>query len=126
MKSGMKPYATVDEYLANFPHDTQVVLENVRKVIRATAPDARETISYGIPTFDLHGKHLVHFAGNLHHIGFYPTPESISVFAKELSDYACTKGAIQFPLGRAIPMDLIRKIVEHRLEVLTNGEGIKA
>jgi uncharacterized protein YdhG (YjbR/CyaY superfamily) len=119
MKIAMKPYTTIDEYIVNFPRDTQAVLQTIRKVIHATAPEAQETISYGIPTFDFAGKHLVHFAGNVHHIGFYPTPESISVFAHELADYVCSKGAIQFPLGKPIPMDLIRQIVEHRMSVLT-------
>ena len=73
----------------------------MRALIRAAAPDATETISYAIPTFDLNGKHLVHFAGYEKHIGFYPVPSAMTAFADELAPYKSGKGSAQFPLGRA-------------------------
>ena len=63
---------SIDEYIAEFPGETRAVLEAMRALIRGAAPDATETISYAIPTFDLHGRHLVHFAGYEQHVGFYP------------------------------------------------------
>lgn len=107
---------SIDEYIAEFPPETQQVLEELRALIRATVPAATETISYAIPTFDLNGKHLVHFAGYEKHIGFYPAGSGIEAFAKELKPYKRGKGSVQFPLGQSLPTDLIRRIVEFRVE----------
>jgi len=106
---------TIDEYNAMFPTDVQKILENLRQVIRETAPTADETIDYGIPTFKLNGN-LVHFAAFKNHIGFYPTPSGIEAFKKELSHYKQSKGTVQFPLDKPIPFDLVKKIVEFRVK----------
>jgi uncharacterized protein YdhG (YjbR/CyaY superfamily) len=66
-------FKTIDEYIAAFPKSVRDVLEELRRVIGELAPSAEETMSYGIPTFDLHGLHLVHFAAYKNHVGFYPT-----------------------------------------------------
>ena len=92
---------SIDEYIAGFPPETQEVLEELRALIRASAPDATETISYAIPTFDLNGHHLVHFAGYAKHVGFYPMPSGIEAFKEELEPYKSGKGSVQFPLGQA-------------------------
>jgi uncharacterized protein YdhG (YjbR/CyaY superfamily) len=109
----------IDEYIAGFPPEIQKVLEEVRARIAASAPDALETISYAIPTFDLNGRHLVHFAGFKKHIGFYPTASGIEAFKEELTPYKSAKGSVQFPLGQPMPMDLIRRIVEFRVAQVT-------
>jgi uncharacterized protein YdhG (YjbR/CyaY superfamily) len=106
---------SIDEYIAGFPSATQKVLQEVRALIKASAPDATETISYAMPTFDLNGHHLVHFAGYERHIGFYPVPSGIEAFAEELQPYKRGKGSVQFPLGRPLPTELIRRIVEFRV-----------
>jgi uncharacterized protein YdhG (YjbR/CyaY superfamily) len=113
MKSTVK---SIDEYIAGFPPETREVLEEMRALIKATAPDATETISYAMPTFDLNGKHLVHFAGYDKHIGFYPVPSGIEAFKEELKPYKQGKGSVQFPLGQPLPTDLIRRIVAFRVE----------
>jgi uncharacterized protein YdhG (YjbR/CyaY superfamily) len=105
---------TIDEYIARFPAETQKVLAELRALIKATAPNATETISYAIPTFDLNGHHLVHFAGYARHIGFYPIPSGMEAFKEELKPYKQGKGSAQFPLGQPLPTDLIRRIVEFR------------
>ncbi len=105
----------IDDYIAGFPPETQKVLEEVRALIKSVAPDATETISYAIPTFDLNGHHLVHFAGFANHVGFYPTPSGVEAFKDELKPYKSAKGSVQFPLGQPMPMDLIRRMVELRL-----------
>ena len=107
---------TIDEYLKAFPEDVREILEKVRQIIHQEAPEAIEAISYGMPTFKLNGKNLVHFAGWKEHIGFYPTPSGIEKFKKELSHYQGAKGSIQFPLNQPIPYDLITKIVKYRIE----------
>ncbi len=104
----------IDEYIAGFPEDIRPLLEQVRNVIKKVAPEAEECISWGMPTFKQNGN-LVHFAGHKNHIGFYPAPSGIDAFKKELSDYKMSKGAVQFPLNKPIPLELIAKIVQYRV-----------
>ena len=105
---------TIDEYIAIYPLDVQSILQHVRRTIQTTAPEAAEAISYGIPTFKLDGKNLVHFAAFSHHIGFYATPDGHSQFETELSKYKQGKGSVQFPLDKPMPLDLISCIVTYR------------
>jgi uncharacterized protein YdhG (YjbR/CyaY superfamily) len=107
---------SIDEYVAGFPPETQKVLEELRALIKAAAPDATEKISYAIPTFDLNGKHLVHFAAYEKHVGFYPTASGVEAFKEELKPYKSAKGSVQFPLSQRMPTDLIRRIVEFKVE----------
>ena len=107
---------TVDAYVAGFPDETRAVLQEMRAVITAAAPDATETMSYAIPTFDLNGRHLVHFAGYEGHVGFYPSPSGIAAFKDELEPFKSAKGSVQFPLDRPLPADLIRRMVAFRVE----------
>lgn len=110
---------SIDEYVAEFPPATRAALLELRLLIMASAPAATETISYAIPTFDLNGKHLVHMAGYEKHVGFYPDPSGIEAFREELALYKTGKGSVQFPLDRPLPADLIRRIVEFRVEQIT-------
>jgi uncharacterized protein YdhG (YjbR/CyaY superfamily) len=105
----------IDEYIAGFPPETQAVLEELRALIKATAPGATETISYAIPTFDLNGRHLLHFAGYARHVGLYPTPSGLEAFKEAFKPYKTGKGSVQFPLDQPLPTDLIRRIVEFRV-----------
>ena len=87
----------------------------MRTTIKQVVPQAEEKISYGIPTFTLHGN-LVHFGGYAHHIGFYPGSSGIRNFKNELTGYCCSKGTIQLPLDQPIPLTLIKKIVKFRVQ----------
>ena len=107
---------SIDEYIAEFPPEHRKLLEEMRALIRASAPDATETISYAIPTFDRNGRHLAHFAGFANHIGFYPTGRGVAAFKEELEPYAGGKGSVRFPIDQPLPVDLIRRIVESRVE----------
>ncbi|MFU8891298.1 MAG: iron chaperone [Anaerosomatales bacterium] len=107
---------SVDEYIEGFPPETRAMLEEIRSLVRGIVPDATETISYQMPTFDLNGAHLVHFAGYDTHIGFYPIPTGIEAFKEELGAYKTGKGSVRFPLDQPLPLDLIRRIVEFRAE----------
>ena len=108
--------SSVDEYIAESSLEAQGALEELRALIKASAPGATETISYAIPTFDLNGRHLVHFAAFAKHIGFYPTGSGVEAFKEELRPYRSGKGSVQFPLGQPLPTDLIRRIVEFRVQ----------
>jgi uncharacterized protein YdhG (YjbR/CyaY superfamily) len=105
---------TIDEYIAAFPPNVQKKLKEIRSAIRTSAPEAEEKISYAIPTYTLNGN-LVHFAAFKNHVGFYPTPNGIEAFKKELSQYEGGKGTVQFPLDKPLPIALIKKIVKHRV-----------
>ena len=108
------PPASIDAYIAGFSPEIQILLQQVRETIHQAAPDAQEKISYGMPTFYLNGN-LVHFAAYKQHLGFYPAPSGIEQFKEALADYVTSKGAIQFPLERPIPFDLIREITLFRV-----------
>ena len=114
--------ATIDEYIAGFPSDTQKVMQEIRTVIKNVVPDAEETISYAIPTFTLNGKYLVYFAGFKKHIGFYPAPVGIEEFKDQLSGFKTGKGSVQFPLNNPMPLDLIKSIVKFRKNSLLNKQ----
>lgn len=105
----------IDKYIADFPEDIQEILEELRSVIRKAAPQAEETINYGIPTFALKGN-LVHFAAYKNHIGFYPGPSGINAFKKELSVYEGAKGSVKFPINNPLPLSLITKIIKFRVK----------
>lgn len=108
--------SNMDEYIAGFPKEVQPILEQVRATIRKVAPDADEAISYGIPTFRFRKTILVHFAAFKNHIGFYPTPTAGEVFKEELSAYKTGKGSVQFSLDKPMPLDLIARITQFRIE----------
>ncbi len=110
-----KSYKSIDEYIDSQEPRLRSVLERVRKTIRAAAPDATETISYGIPTFKFYGN-LVHFAAHKNHIGFYPGPSGIEAFEEELKDYTTSKGTAQFLLHKPIPYELITNITKFRVK----------
>ena len=109
----------IDNYIKDFPTDVQDILNKIKHVVKAEAPEATEAMSYGIPTFKLNDKNLVHFGAYENHIGFYPTPAGIEAFKEEFSKYKGAKGSVQFPLDEPIPYDLITKVVKHRVASLS-------
>ena len=113
MENKRKGFNSIDEYIMTFPKDVREILQGLWKAIKKAAPDAEETISYGIPTFVLQGN-LVHFAAYKKHIGFYPTPSGIREFKKELSRYRTARGTVQFPIDKPLPLDLVKRIVKFR------------
>ncbi|AEA42171.1 Domain of unknown function DUF1801 [Fluviicola taffensis DSM 16823] len=111
----MKTFTNVDQYIQEFEKETQERLIAIRKLIQETAPEAIESISYGMPAYKVNGKPLVYFGGYKSHIGFYATPTGHSAFEKELSKYKQGKGSVQFPLDEPLPVKLIKEIVLFRL-----------
>ncbi len=114
MEGNKITYESIDEYILKFPSEIQEILKMLRKIIKESAPDAEEKISYQMPTFVLHGN-LVHFAAYKNHIGFYPTPSGINAFKHELSEYKGAKGSVQFPIEKPLPYELISRIVKFRV-----------
>jgi uncharacterized protein YdhG (YjbR/CyaY superfamily) len=106
----------VDEYIKTFPVEVQSILKIIRSIIFNVAPEANESISYGMPAYKTNGKQLVYFAAYKKHIGLYATPSAHTSFAKELEVYKQGKGSVQFPINQPIPYDLIERMVEFKLK----------
>jgi uncharacterized protein YdhG (YjbR/CyaY superfamily) len=128
MKAKQKQPTTIDEYIADFPKDVQERLQKVRAAIKKAAPDAEEAIKYQIPTFVLNGN-LIHFAGYQNHIGLYPGSRPIEEFKDELTKYRISKGTVQFPLDKPVPLGLIGRItkfcVKRNFEKAASRKGAK-
>lgn len=115
MPPSRKTPKSFDDYLDRFPKDVQQLLQKMRLTVKKAAPQAKEKISYGIPSFTLNGM-LVWFAAFKNHIGFYPRISAIAAFKKELSAYKGAKGSVQFPFDRPLPLALISRIVKFRVK----------
>jgi uncharacterized protein YdhG (YjbR/CyaY superfamily) len=115
-------FATVDEYFASFPPEVRSVLEEARRHIRSVVPAAGETISYGIASFTLHDRYLVYLAGWKRHVSLYPVPTGDAPFEEAIGPYRSAKSTVKFPLNKAVPYDLIERIVELLLTQRA-GEG---
>ncbi|WP_125610160.1 iron chaperone [Specibacter cremeus] len=106
-----QPFATVDDYIASFPAPVQEVLQELRRTILDTAPHLAESISYGMPTMSLDGKPVVFFAGWKHHVSLYPLPAGDAEFSRDVAPYLAAKGTVKFPLDKAVPLELVARIV---------------
>ena len=104
---------SVDEYLASVPAEARTRFEELRRIVKAAAPDGIEVISYGMPTFKLRGKWLAYFGAWQSHWGIYGMNGYAS--PDELAGYDTVKGTIRFPLDRPLPEALVKKLVEARL-----------
>ena len=124
MKANAPIIGNVDEYIAGFPKETQKLLKQLRTTIMKAVPEAKEVISYQMPAYNFYGK-LVYFAGYEKHIGFYPTPSGIEKFKKDLADYSTSKGTVQFPLDKPLPIELITKITIFRAKENVQASELK-
>lgn len=111
-----KSMSDVHAYINQFEGEVKNRLIRMRELIQAEAPKAEESISYGMPTYKLHKKPLVYFAGYEKHIGFYATPNGHEAFAEEFAKYKQGKGSVQFPHDQPLPLDLIKRVVTYRKE----------
>jgi uncharacterized protein YdhG (YjbR/CyaY superfamily) len=123
----MKTFDTIDEYIATFPQNVRLVLQQIRQAVKDTAPTAEESISYNMPAFKLKGN-LVWFGAFKNHIGFYPRKSAIAAFREKLADYETSEvqGTVKFPLNKPMPLDLIKEMVKFRVkENLKETSGSK-
>jgi uncharacterized protein YdhG (YjbR/CyaY superfamily) len=115
MQSRKKVPKSIDDYIEDFPKNVQRILRKLRSAIKKAAPpQAQETISYRIPTFTLRG-YLVHFAAFKDHISLFPTSSPMKAFQRALSPYKVSRGTIQFPLDKRLPLTLVSRIVKFRV-----------
>lgn len=110
---------TVDDYIWQSRGDVRDRLAAMRRIVRDSAPDAEESIAYGMPAYKLHGKPLVYYAAFPNHIGFYATPNGHAAFKKDFALYTQGKGSVQFPHSKPLPIDLVKRVVIYRVEQLT-------
>lgn len=116
------PAKTVDEYLAAAPSDQRAALAKLRRTIKAAAPKATETVSYGIVGYKQGGKRIVYFGYWKQHIALYGTSDRfIKTHAAELQSYVLSKGTIQFPFDEPLPLALVTKIVKARVAEITSA-----
>ncbi len=106
---------TIDEYIQAAPREAQKKLREMRACIRAAAPEAKESLKWGMPAFS-YRRILVTFAAFKNHIGFYPTSSAVTAFAKDLSKFSTARGSIQFPLEKPLPLSLVRRITAFRVK----------
>jgi uncharacterized protein YdhG (YjbR/CyaY superfamily) len=117
-------FELIDEYIAIFPNDVQEILQKIRKIIKEIVPEAEEAISYGIPTFKMHGTYVIYFAGFKNHVSLYPIPQVSESFKNQIAKHIKGKGTVQFPLEKPIPYDLIKQFVKFSKEA--NEERYKS
>ncbi len=119
-------FDSVDEYIASQPERVQDILEGVRSAIRHALPEAEEVISYKIPTYKLHGRAVLYFAGWKQHYSLYPVGETlVAAFRDELAAYKINKGTIRFPLSQRVPVKLIERIAKFRAKEVVGREMAK-
>lgn len=122
MPSKISKPSTVRQFIASAPKEAQSKLREIRSIILKAAPNAAESLKWGMPAVS-YRRILVMYAGYKHHIGFYPTPSAISAFKKELRGFKNAKGSIQFPLDRPLPARLIRNITAFRVRESLEKDG---
>jgi uncharacterized protein YdhG (YjbR/CyaY superfamily) len=117
MKSKALVNDSMDAYIAGSSAVAQARMQKIRTLVHEIVPAAKETIKYGIPTFTL-GKNLLHFGAFQNHIGFYPVPTGHPEFESDFALYKTGKGSIQFPLDKPLPLELITRLIEYRVNEL--------
>jgi len=110
-------FQSINEYIAACPPDSQAYLQEIRKLIRALVPDAKEKISYQMAAFERNGKNLIHFAGWKQHVSLYPVPAGSEAFERQIAKYAGGKGTLKFPLDEPLPIKLIERVIKLHLDV---------
>jgi uncharacterized protein YdhG (YjbR/CyaY superfamily) len=113
-----KKYTSVDEYLKDFDGVVKERLLTIREIIKENASEVEEKIGYNIPAYYFKGKPLIYFAGFKNHVSIFPTPGIVEEFKKEISEYKGGKGTVQFPNEKPLPLELIKKIVVFKYNLL--------
>jgi uncharacterized protein YdhG (YjbR/CyaY superfamily) len=116
----------IETYLARLTPEQRATLEKVRKAVRAVAPKAKEGMSYGIPAF-IQGKPIAGCAASANHCAYYPMSGSVlATLTRDLEGYETSKGAVRFPIGKALPAALVRKLVKARLAEIAGATPEKS
>jgi uncharacterized protein YdhG (YjbR/CyaY superfamily) len=111
-----KQPVTIDDYIASCPKQAREKLEALRRLVHESVPGAEERIHYGMAAFFSGSGYVVWLAGYARHVGFYPGEQAITGFKRELSGYKSAVGSVRFPLDEELPVDLIRRMLEYRVD----------
>ena len=114
----------VDAYINGFSSPQKELMQQLRSIIKELAPEAEEKISYGMPGYMLNGM-LVYFAGYEKHIGLYAMPSAVSAFKDELTKFKTSKGTVQLPLDKKLPVTLIKKMIRYRIKENAEKAALK-
>lgn len=114
----MKQDAQVENYVSQFKGEALTRLNRLRQLTRETVPEAAESFSYGLIGYKYKGRPLVYYGGFKNHIGFYATPNGHEAFASEFSKYKQGKGSVQLPLNEELPYELVKRVLEYRVQTL--------
>lgn len=118
----MSKPTTVDEYIENSPQEAKEMLLEIQKILKEVAPHATDAIKWGVPV--LEGKRILFsYSATKNHVTFMPTHQSLAPFTKELEGYQTGQDTIQFPYGKPLPKELIRKIAEHRVKDVEDNDA---
>ncbi|CAM4132778.1 iron chaperone [Aquirufa beregesia] len=109
-------YQSIDQYIESQDFDKQGRLQEIRKIVKQLLPDAVEVISYHMPAFKWKGKILAYFGAFKEHISLFPHASCIEAFQDQSKEYAMSKGTIQFPMNKAFPKELIREMIQYRIQ----------
>lgn len=101
----------IDTYIAAQPEDVQPLLKSVRNTLHAALPDAEERISWRMPTY-WRGRNIIHFAAFKNHLGIYPGGQAMVHFSDRFTEYKTSKGALQLPFNKPLPLELITEIAK--------------
>ena len=116
-------FKSVDEYIASQPETVRGVLERLRSIILKAMPGVEEVISYKIPTYKLHGRPVLYFAGWRQHYSLYPANDHVvAAFKDDLAPYKISRGTIRFPLSQPVPVKLIERIAKFRAKEVAKRE----
>jgi uncharacterized protein YdhG (YjbR/CyaY superfamily) len=112
----------IDSYLAALPQDQRTALEKIRKTIKTAAPEAVESISYGIPTFKYKGRPLIYIGAAKKHLALYgPLDSVLKAYEGDLKQYDMSKGTIRFPPDKPMPAALVKKLVKAQMKEIEAG-----
>ena len=100
---------SIEEYIAQQPEDARSYLRQINDTIKSALPEAVPKISWSMPTY-WKKQNLIQFAASKKHIGLYPGPAAVETFADRLQGYNTSKGTIQLPYDKPLPIDLIGEI----------------
>jgi uncharacterized protein YdhG (YjbR/CyaY superfamily) len=112
----------VDDYIEAVPREARAKIIQLRKIIKATAPEAAERISYVMPYYEYKGR-LAYFSASKKHIGLYLPSPVIEEHLEELKDYETAKATIRFPIDKPIPIALVKKLIKARIKKNEAGTG---
>ena len=109
LRDGSEVPSTIEEYIRQQPEEAQSYLNQIHDTVRSALPDAVQKLSWSMPTY-WKKRNLIQFAAFKKHIGLYPGPAAVEAFADKLQAYKTSKGAIQFPYNKPLPLELIKEI----------------